>query len=525
MKSSKLLTPSFFCERQAEIYINNSSQACRKKNGQFFTPVPIAKFMASLAKEDYGESINILDPGAGLGILSCSVCEILAKQKSIKKIKITAYENDASLVKLLNESLLHTREWLYQEGITLKYEVIEKDFILSNAEQKEKQQFDLVISNPPYFKINKHDPRAQAIAEFVHGQPNIYFLFMGLSAKLLKKGGVFVFITPRSFATGTYFRVFRKIFFDFMSPVRVHVFESRKDAFRKDDVLQENIILKARKDRPSKEVNISTSKRSEDLSDSKKHLVPFDHVIVRKDGDVVFRIPTDETDIQTIESVSKWDGNLGKYGIQISTGPVVPFRSTDYMVSKESQSREPIVPLLWMESVSPMKIQYPYINGNNGRTKPQFIKDIAVTRQRRLLVRDSNFVLLRRFSAKEDPKRLTAAPLFKGKLNSEFLGIENHLNYIYRPDGSLTEDEAIGIAALLNSSILDKYFRVSNGNTQVNATEIRNMPLPPLPVIVAIGEKIGKLKSPTIKQIDNALKQILGSDLMRGGEWAKLKRP
>jgi adenine-specific DNA-methyltransferase len=43
-------------------------------------------------------------------------------------------------------------------------------------EQSEKNSFDLVIANPPYFKIPKSDPRAQAAAAIVHGQPNIYAL-------------------------------------------------------------------------------------------------------------------------------------------------------------------------------------------------------------------------------------------------------------------------------------------------------------------------------------------------------------
>jgi adenine-specific DNA-methyltransferase len=37
--------------------------------------------------------------------------------------------------------------------------------------------------------------------------------------------------------------------------------------------------------------------------------------------------------------------------------------------------------------------------------------------------------------------------------------------------------------------LLDTYFRISNGNTQVSATELRMMPLPSLSVINAIGRK------------------------------------
>ena len=77
------------------------------------------------------------------------------------------------------------------------------------------------------------------------------------------------------------------------------------------------------------------------------------------------------------------------------------------------------------------------------------------------------------------------------------IGIENHLNYIHRPGGTLSEDEAWGLAALYNSRLLDTWFRVVNGNTQVSATELRTMPHPPHGVIVALGRRVKGLDAPT----------------------------
>ena len=105
--------------------------------------------------------------------------------------------------------------------------------------------YDLVISNPPYFKIRKDDPRAVAWASVVHGQPNIYSLFMAVSAELLSETGKLVYIVPRSFASGPYFRRFREVFFQRVAPTAVHLFESRKDVFKNQTVLQENLIIRS----------------------------------------------------------------------------------------------------------------------------------------------------------------------------------------------------------------------------------------------------------------------------------------
>ena len=76
-----------------------------------------------------------------------------------------------------------------------------------------------------------------------------------------------------------------------------------------------------------------------------------------------------------------------------------------------------------------------------------------------------------------------------------FVALENHLNYLYHARRELTTDEVYGLAALFNSSLLDRYFRTISGNTQVNATEIRNMKFPPLSTVVRIGRSVRDLAS------------------------------
>jgi adenine-specific DNA-methyltransferase len=89
-----------------------------------------------------------------------------------------------------------------------------------------------------------------------------------------------------------------------------------------------------------------------------------------------------------------------------------------------------------------------------------------------------------------DKNRLIAAPFFSNFVKSDFIGIENKVNYIYRPKGHLARNEVIGLCALLNSRVFDAYFRIFNGNVNVSATELREMSLPPMEIIKQIGDTI-----------------------------------
>ncbi|MCK5328193.1 MAG: Eco57I restriction-modification methylase domain-containing protein, partial [Candidatus Latescibacteria bacterium] len=433
--------------------------------------------------------------------LSCALCEKLAERPTgPKAIDIEAYEIDLPLADCLEVCLLYAKQWLQARRITLNFTVNTDDFVMTQAksldssltlfpvQNSEDAPFDIVISNPPYFKISKSDPRARAAAAVVHGQPNIYALFMAISASLLKPGGELVFITPRSYAAGPYFRLFRKRFFETMKPEAIHLFGSRHDAFGRDEILQEHVILRARRSdgwhvRPNNAVvKVSSSAGINDLSRPDKRDVLLSEVLDFASKDKVLRIPIAEEDDDVARIVGSWPGTLHTYRLEISTGPVVPFRAVS-LITESGHVPKTHAPLLWMQNVTSMRVEWP----TKARSKGQYIVTNAASTP--LLVADKNYVLLRRFSSKEQARRLTAAPFLAGKLNSPCIGLENHLNYIYRPGGVLTEEETYGLAALFNSTLLDRYFRTYNGNTQVSATELRAMPLPPLDVIVEIGRR------------------------------------
>jgi adenine-specific DNA-methyltransferase len=508
---NKTEMPSIFADHNGLAYSDKTGEEHKKTFGQYFTPSEVAAFMASLASIRKTAHIRILDPGMGSGILGIALIEkIIEDFKSIETIQLVGYEIDSGLRKIAQESLEHLKTWASSKYVAFTYEMRFKDFVLDKAfviddspslfsalhTESEIELFDIIISNPPYFKISKDDPRARAAAKVVYGQPNIYALFMAISAKLLKLNGELIFITPRSYASGPYFKSFRESFFTEITPIQFHLFNSRTEAFDRDAVLQENLILHAKrksKDDFEKKVIISSSNGARDLESVKYRKLQLRRVIDQASLNKVLFFPATEEDDRRLEIVDSWSGSLHKYEMEISTGKVVPFRSTEFLMEQGDISNGE-APLIWMNSIKDSTVIWPL----DKRSKPQYIRITEETRP--LLNQNGNYVLLRRFSAKEETHRLNASPYLQEQLPCEYVAFENHVNYVHRPRGQIMRVEAIGISAIFNSLFLDTYFRVSNGNTQVSATEIRDMPLPGIQHIKKIGELIDSGKQINVNE-------------------------
>ncbi|MFW9888601.1 MAG: hypothetical protein ACFFER_10485, partial [Candidatus Thorarchaeota archaeon] len=140
------------------------------------------------------------------------------------------------------------------------------------------------------------------------------------------------------------------------------------------------------------------------------------------------------------------------------------------------------VPLLWMQNIKPFSIHWPleinkpqYIHRNNG-LKP--------------LVANGKYILLRRFISKDCRSRLIAA-LVPGKLlQYNFIGVENHLNILHENWHDIDSELSLGLCGFLNSTLLSKLFHMVSGTTQVNAYDLRLLPIPNRQIISKIGEEM-----------------------------------
>jgi adenine-specific DNA-methyltransferase len=75
-----------------------------------------------------------------------------------------------------------------------------------------------------------------------------------MSAFNLRDNGEMVYIIPRSWTSGAYFKQFRKKFLSECAIEHIHLFVSRDKVFEKESVLQETIIIKAKKQQASQKI-------------------------------------------------------------------------------------------------------------------------------------------------------------------------------------------------------------------------------------------------------------------------------
>jgi len=481
-----------------------------KEHGQFLTPPHIARFMAKQLGALKSGAV-LLDPAIGSGVLVCAIIERLTEENQPESLFIEAYETDKELCEASRQILTVASEKAAKAGLKLQWQVHQDDFVLAClpeaqpplfvTNQASRTVFDAIISNPPYFKLNSNDKRVKVVSGKINGHTNIYTLFMALSARILAPQGKACFIVPRSFCSGVYFSEFRRDLLRDVTPLAVHLFQSRDNLFRSDEILQENVIFTFVKSPKLKVqqywagiVNISTASDESDVEGTTiSRPVSFRHFLGQRQEQFFFRLPTGILDEQVLDTVDQWRGSLETCGLQVSTGRVVPFRAT--RILRDRIQGEGTVPLLWMQHIKPHQVEYPL---------EQFDKPQAITTENQsLLVPNANYILLRRFSAKEDRRRLIAAPFLSDQFTFDQIGFENHLNFIYRKNGILNPAEAIGLSALLNSAIIDRYIRIVSGNTQVNAAELRALPLPPREILQRIGGKVQSLPKQPAEQVDN----------------------
>ena len=436
----------------------------RSQLGQFMTPSAIADFMSSLFRK-WPKKIYLLDPGAGIGSLTESFARKFYSHPSGKRLSVSAYEIDQTLCYHLSENLTRMQVACQQSDAEFNSEVIERDFISDAVPRilRGEAPYTHVILNPPYKKIASVSAHRKLLREVGIETTNLYAAFVALSLALTKQGGEVVAIIPRSFCNGLYFRPFREWLLNNAALAQIHIFESRRKAFQEDNVLQENVIVHLVKGAQQSAVVVSSS-HDASFSDYQEHLVGFNEIVQPTDEEKFIRIPTTTPSLPNGLMSSK----LEDLDLSVATGPVVDFRVRELCLDEPSREA---APLLYAHHFTSRGLEWPRTH-----RKPNAI--VITPNTRKLLMPQGWYVVVRRFSSKEERRRIVASVLNPKYLPHDLYGFENHLNVFHYRKHGLDANIAHGLALFLNATLTDSYFRTFSGHTQVNATDLRSMRFP-----------------------------------------------
>lgn len=436
--------------------------------GQFFTPLRAAGLIADMVSlPDHG-TLRVLDPGAGMGSLTAALVAKIIGDRPTLDVSICTIEVDPFIVPHLEWTLQECRDIATLAGVKLTAEVVSNDVVeLATGWRRDLfNAFDVVVMNPPYRKLGARSIERKSLAALGVDSPNLYSAFLAIGALALLPGGQIVAITPRSFANGAYFGKFRKFLLSQVAVDHIHVFESRSVVFGDSGVLQENIVLSARKRMPSDHVVLSTSPGHTENIESRR--VRYEEIVRPNDKQKFIRIPTQEADTGISELFASLPCTIADTGIQVSTGKVVDFRAREHLLPELDGSS---VPLIYPGNLKHGRVEWPL-----PIRKPQALAVHEKTKK--LLLPSERFVLVKRFSAKEEKRRVVAAVYEPNGRVSPYIAIENHLNVFHWQGHGFDAEFAQGLSVWLNSTMVDRFFRTFSGHTQVNATDLRSMRYP-----------------------------------------------
>lgn len=194
-----------------EQYTLKTNKEKIKKLGQYFTPAPIADFMAKWVSKN---AKNVLDPAVGNGIFFKYI------KKYNQECLLYGYEIDKEIL-----------EFFYNQHFN---EVNNIDYLFSNWESK----YDAIICNPPYNRFQTIDNRNLIRNTFlkntdinISGYTNQYILFLIKSIFQMNNFARLAYIIPSEFLNSLYGKEVKKLLLEKKLLRAIINFKNNKDIF------------------------------------------------------------------------------------------------------------------------------------------------------------------------------------------------------------------------------------------------------------------------------------------------------
>ena len=318
----------FFSDTPEREYATNISSEHMKSLGQFFTPFPIAQFMAKWITSN-PQCNTILDPAVGLGVFFRAIL----KEADVTSYQLIGYDVDPQVLK--KAKILFQG---YEDGIRL----INRDYMFNDWNNR----YDGIICNPPYQRFQNYKNRNEILAEFqsrlglaLSGLTNLHTLFLLKSVNQLSENGRAAYILPSEFLNADYGVFIKRNLITHKSLKYVIVFDFNENLF--DNVITTSCILLFDNSADIKAVEFIAVKSLDDLAylESQFPLYPN----IKTSGKAVLYEDLDEN-IKWRAYYQKQNGSKYKNLVPLSTyGKIVRGIATgdnDYFTFNEQKKLE-----------------------------------------------------------------------------------------------------------------------------------------------------------------------------------------
>jgi len=318
----------FFSDTPEREYATNISSEHMKILGQFFTPFPIAQFMAKWITSN-PQCNTILDPAVGLGVFFRAIL----KEADVTSYQLIGYDVDPQVLK--KAKILFQG---YEDSIRL----INRDYMFNDWNNR----YDGIICNPPYQRFQNYKNRNEILAEFqsrlglaLSGLTNLHTLFLLKSVNQLSENGRAAYILPSEFLNADYGVFIKRNLITHKSLKYVIVFDFTENLF--DNVITTSCILLFDNSADIKAVEFIAVKSLDDLAylESQFPLYPN----IKTSGKAVLYEDLDEN-IKWRAYYKKQNGSKYKNLVPLSTyGKIVRGIATgdnDYFTFNEQKKLE-----------------------------------------------------------------------------------------------------------------------------------------------------------------------------------------
>lgn len=375
----------------------------RKALGQYMTPDSIRQKLLELVDQD---AQTVLDPGVGTG----EFLESIARRNP--RARLVGWDIDPNIIEVARKTC---------PTATLEPQDALNSFV--------KDEFDLVVGNPPYFQFSGNADLRKRFGAVISGRPNIFALFFQVGLEAVKPGGQLAYVVPTSMNTGAYFSALRTYILS-QSEIEHIVPIEGSNSFADAQTSVQILVLRKGKQ-------------------SQKHV--FSREIPGKGERTVF-----SPDVDRLESIFAGRKTLYELGYVAATGQIVWNQAKDRLRESDADGA---IRLIWARDIQAGEIGEPTIEG----AKLPFVD--APNYQ------VGPAVIVNRIVGSVGNPNLKAALVPPGV---KFLG-ENHVNVIL-PRGDAEQHLSMKVLCdrLGDSATADRLLQIT-GNTQVSATELTHL--------------------------------------------------